>query len=143
MRTIDIKHSILLAFALAVFALPGVVSAATMTLTPGTGVYQVGGTWTTRVVVNTAGKPINAAEGTLTFNTAELQVLGISKGASIFSLWTIEPTFSNATGKVSFGGGSPAGYTGSAGTVMSVTWKAKTNGTPKVNFGSGSVLAAD
>lgn len=139
----DITSFLLLAFALAVFALPAFASAATMSLSPGTGVYQVGGTWTTRVVVNTAGKPINAAEGTLTFNTAELQVLGISKGSSIFSLWTIEPTFSNATGKVSFGGGSPAGYTGSAGTVMSVTWKAKTNGTPKVNFGSGSVLAAD
>jgi hypothetical protein len=93
--------------------------------------------------VNTAGKPINAAEGTLTFNPSELQVLGISKAGSIFSLWTIEPTFSNTSGRVTFGGGSPQGYTGSAGTVMSITWKARTVGTPKVNYSSGSVLAAD
>lgn len=142
-NTIDIKPFLLALFATALFLVPAFASAATMSLSPGTGVYQVGGTWTTRVVVNTAGKPINAAEGTLSFNTSELQVLGISKGASIFSLWTIEPTFSNATGKVTFGGGSPQGYTGSAGTVMSITWKAKANGTPKVNFSSGSVLAAD
>jgi hypothetical protein len=139
----DTKALLLLVLTTVLFAFPTFVFAATLSLSPGTGVYQVGGTWTTRVVVNTAGKPINAAEGTLSFNTSELQVLGISKGGSIFSLWTIEPSFSNTTGKVSFGGGSPAGYTGSAGTVLTITWKAKTNGTPKVNFSSGSVLAAD
>jgi hypothetical protein len=119
------------------------VHAATLKLTPETGVYQVGGTWTARVVINTSGKPINAAEASLTYNPKEIQVLGISKANSIFNLWTIEPTFSNAGGKVSFGGGSPSGYTGAAGTVMSVTFKALQTGTPKVNFSNGSVLAAD
>ncbi|MFM2374077.1 MAG: hypothetical protein RLZZ234_72 [Candidatus Parcubacteria bacterium] len=127
----------------ACFLLPFFTHAATLKLTPETGVFQVGGTWTARVVVNTAGKPINAAEATLSYNPKEIQVLGISKASSIFNLWTIEPTFSNASGKVSFGGGSPSGYTGGAGTVMSVTFKALTPGTPKVNFGNGSVLAAD
>jgi hypothetical protein len=121
--------------------LPLAAFGATLKLTPETGVYSIGGTITARVVVNSQGKPINAAEGSLSYNTKELQVLGISKTGSIFSLWTIEPAF--GSGKISFGGGSPAGYTGGAGTVMSITFKVLTAGTPKVNFTQGSVLAAD
>lgn len=128
--------------AVAFFAVSlSVAYAATLKLTPDTGVYTVGGTFSARVVVNTAGKPINAAEGTLTYNPKELQVVSVSKGASIFNLWTIEPSASG--GKISFGGGSPAGYTGAAGTVVSVTFKPLMPGTPKVTFSTGSVLAAD
>jgi hypothetical protein len=122
---------------------PTALFAATLSLSPGTGVYGVGSTWTTQVRVNTAGKPINAVEGTISYNPKELQVLGISKGGSIFSLWTTEPTFSNGTGKITFGGGSPQGYTGGAGTIMSITWKALLPGAPKANYTAGSVLAAD
>lgn len=124
-----------------VFLYAQAASAATLSLTPPTGVYSVGGTFSARVVVNTGGKPINAAEGELTYNPKELQVVGVSKGGSIFSLWTIEPKYSG--GKISFGGGSPSGYTGSNGTVVSITFRALGAGTPKVNFTSGSVLAAD
>ncbi|MEZ4200072.1 MAG: hypothetical protein R3B69_00480 [Candidatus Paceibacterota bacterium] len=38
------------------------VEAATLSLSPGTGVYTAGGTFTARVVVNTAGESVNAAE---------------------------------------------------------------------------------
>jgi hypothetical protein len=137
------RHAALFVALGALFLVPVAADAATLKLTPETGVYQVGGTFTARVVVNTAGKPINAAEATLSYNPKEIQVLGISKASSIFNLWTIEPTFSNASGKVSFGGGSPSGYTGGAGTVMSLTMKVLAPGTPKVTFGNGSVLAAD
>ena len=73
---------------------------------------------------------------------AELSVVSVSKG-SIFNLWTSEPSFSNSAGTVSFGGGSPAGYTGSAGTVMTIRFKALSAGKTNVRFKSGSVLAAD
>lgn len=118
------------------------VEAATLSLSPDTGVYTTGGTFTARVVINTQGESINAAEGTLSFNNSSLAVVGISKG-SIFNLWTNEPTFSNSAGTIVFGGGSPAGYKGSAGTILTVTFRAKSAGTAKVNFQSGSVLAAD
>jgi len=125
------------------FALPAYTFAASLRVSPDTGVYTVGGVFSARVVVNTDGKPINAAEGTLKFNKNEMNVLSVSKGASIFNLWTIEPSFSNSAGTVSFSGGSPTGYTGSGGTIITVTFKALTAGNPKVSFGSGSVLAAD
>ena len=118
------------------------VHAATLSLTPGTGVYTAGSTFTARVVVNTSGDPINAADGTLSFNPKEITVVGVSKG-SIFTLWTAEPSYSNANGTITFSGGSPTGYTGSNGTVISVTFKVNSAGSPRVNFSDGSVLAAD
>ncbi len=117
--------------------------AATLSLSPGTGVYATGATFTVRVNVNSSGTSINAAEGTLSFNPSELAVTSVSRGSSIFSLWVAEPSFSNSAGTVSFSGGSPAGYTGSSGNIMTVTFRAKGSGATKVNFSSGSVLAND
>lgn len=117
--------------------------AATLKVSPATGVYTVGTSFSVSVVLNTDGKSINAADGQLSFNPRELQVIGVSRGSSIFNLWTEEPTFSNSAGTISFGGGSPTGYKGGAGTIISVTFKPLGAGTPKVTFKSGSVLAAD
>lgn len=116
--------------------------AATLSLSPSTGVYTAGQSFTASVIVNTQGAGINAADGAIKFNPAELSVVAISKGA-IFNLWTAEPSFSNSAGTISFSGGNPTGYSGSNGTILSITFRAKNAGTSKVNFTSGSVLAAD
>jgi len=118
------------------------VYGATLSLSPSTGVYTAGQTFSAKVVVNTSGASINAADGTLTFNPKEITVTGISKG-SIFNLWTAEPAYSNSNGTITFSGGSPTGYTGSGGTVINITFKAASAGSPRVSFSKGSVLAAD
>lgn len=125
------------------FAWVGVVEAASLRVTPGTGVYQAGATFTARVQVVTAGNPVNAAEGVLSFNPNELAVVSVNRSSSIFNLWVAEPTFSNTAGTISFSGGVPAGYTGSIGDVLSITFRAKNAGSPRVSFSSGSVLAND
>ncbi len=117
--------------------------AATLKVSPSTGVYTAGTPFSVSVVLNTEGKSVNAADGKLTFNTRELQVVSVTRASSIFNLWTEEPTFSNSAGTVSFGGGSPTGYKGGAGTIVSITFRPLGAGTPKVTFSSGSVLAAD
>lgn len=119
------------------------VEAATMRLNPNTGVYSVGAPFSVNVVLNTENKPVNAADGQITFNPKELQVVSVSRASSIFNLWTQEPTFSNAQGTISFGGGSPSGYTGTTGTILNISFKALGAGAPKVTFKSGSILAAD
>ncbi len=119
------------------------VEAASLKVYPNTGVYTVGKAFTVSIQLNTDGKPVNAADGQISFNAREMQVVGVSRGSSIFNLWTEEPTFSNVAGTVSFGGGSPTGYKGSVGTILSVTFKALGAGTPKIDFTSGSILAAD
>jgi len=68
----------------------------------------------------------------------------VSKAGSIFSLWTTEPVFSNSAGTINFGGGVPnPGFTGTAGKIATITFKAETVGTARVTFTSGAVLAND
>jgi hypothetical protein len=116
--------------------------AATLSISPSSGVYTAGQVFSANVTVNTAGASVNAADGTLSFNPKEITVLSVSKG-SIFNLWTADPAFSNAAGSITFSGGSPTGYKGTNGTVISITFKAASAGNPKVSFTRGSVLAAD
>lgn len=117
--------------------------AATLAVTPGTAVFKTGQTFTVNVLVNTAGAPVNAADGTVSFNPSELSVIAVSRASSIFNLWTSEPAFSNAAGTVTFSGGVPTGYTGAGGVVMSITFKSNTSGTARVSIATASVLAAD
>ncbi|MFM2381354.1 MAG: hypothetical protein RLZZ76_121 [Candidatus Parcubacteria bacterium] len=133
---------VLFVFGVTFFSFAPASLAATLSVSPATGVYTAGQTFSVKVVVNTSGAAVNAADGTLKFNPSEVSVVSVSKG-SIFSLWTAEPSFSNSAGTISFSGGSPTGYTGAAGTVVTATLRAKTAGSPKVSFSSGSVLAAD
>ncbi|MCX6759230.1 MAG: cohesin domain-containing protein [Candidatus Nealsonbacteria bacterium] len=127
------------------FYLPAPVKAAgaSLNLSPSTGTYVVGSNFSVKAKVDSGGNVINAAEAVLNFNTSELEVVSVSKTGSIFTLWTTEPAFSNSTGIISFGGGTPQNFSGTAGTIITITFKAKVVGTAKVNFSSGSVLAAD
>ena len=117
---------------------------ASLYLSPSTGTYTVGNTFLVQVKVNSGGVAINAAEGTLIFDPDKLEVVKISKTNSIFSLWVKEPTFSNSLGTIEFAGGKPSpGFTGAAGTILNITFKAKTSGTANLTFAAGSVLADD
>jgi hypothetical protein len=116
---------------------------ASLYLSPPTGTYQVGNTFSVVVKVNSGGVLINAADGSLNFNSSQLQVLNVSKSSSIFSLWTKEPTFSNSAGIIEFGGGTPTNFTGATGTIFTINFRAIGPGGANLNFLSGSILAAD
>jgi hypothetical protein len=131
-------------FIFAIFALGAQsADASTLKLNPGTGVYTVGNIFSLSVLVNTDGKSINAADGEISFNPRELQVVSVSRASSIFNLWTEEPKYSNTAGTVSFSGGSPTGYKGASGNITNITFKSLAAGTPKITFKTGSILAAD
>jgi len=113
-------------------------------LSPSSGVYTVGNTFSVVAAVNTDGISINAAQGTLVFSPDKLSVTGISKGGSIFSLWTTEPTYSNSSGTITFGGGVPnPGYAGASGKIITITFRARVSGATAVNWSSGAILAND
>ena len=130
---------------IAVFVfLPFVAEAATLYITPSTGAYRVGDPFSLLIHVNTSGAPINAASGQLSFDNSRLEVSGLGYSSSVFSLWTQEPTFSNAAGSVTFSGGLPSpGFIGPSGAILRVTFRPKAQGQATVNFVSGSVLAND
>ncbi len=138
----NLKFGLLILLALVSFS-PVQSFAATLSVSPSTGVYTSGKTFTVKLVVNSEGKPINAAEGTLKFNPQEMTVVSIDKSASIFNLWVTEPTFSNSAGTITFSGGKPTGFTGSAGNIFNITFRTTSASNGRVSFSTGSVLAND
>ncbi len=126
-----------------VLLLPALSFASSLFVSPNTGVYVSGKTFTVKVMINTEGKSINAAEGSLKFNPQEMTVVSIDKSSSIFNLWVTEPTFSNTAGTISFSGGMPSGYKGSSGSIFNITFRTTSAGTGKLSFNDGSVLAND
>ncbi len=124
------------------FALESRAAGASLYIAPNTGTYVIGSTFTVSVKVSTGGQVVNAAEGSISFDTGILEAVSVSRGGAIFNLWTTEPTISG--GAVRFGGGIPMpGYNGSGGHVCTITFKAKAAGTGLVRFTSGAVLAND
>ncbi len=118
------------------------VLAADISISPSSGSYSSGQSFTVSVQTNPQGKSVNAVEAKMTFDNTKLSVTGVSKTGSVFSLWTTEPTFSNSAGTIDFGGGSPSPFS-TKSTLMTITFKVLGEGTGKVSVASASVLAAD
>ena len=124
--------------------LPAQAAGATLFLSPSTGAYSVNKSFTVKVMVNSGGGTgINAAEGSISYDTSYLIVNNLSNVGSIFKLWTTDPTYSNNDGTITFGGGAPGAYAGNAGTIFSITFTPKKTGETSINFTKGIVLAAD
>lgn len=120
------------------------IYAATLSLLPSPATVSVGNIVSVKVFVNTVSKSINNAEATIQFPVDMLDVLSITKGSSIFTLWVEEPNFSNTTGKITFNGGVPnPGYNGQSGYIATITFKAKKQGTASVIFSDGAVREND
>jgi hypothetical protein len=141
-RTILLQGALLIALFLGVFASASEAHAANLLVTPASGSYSSGQTFTVTVQADPAGDSINAVEAQLTFDTSVLSVVNVSKTGSVFSLWTTEPAFSNTAGTISFGGGSPTPFTAKS-TLMSITFRTLAEGTGALSFGTASALAAD
>lgn len=115
--------------------------AATLSVTPDTGVYTVGQTFTARVVLNTGGESINAADARISFDSSQLSVVSVNDTGSVFNLWAEEPAVNGNA--VTFSGGAPRGYSGSSGTILTMTLRVESAGTARLSFQDGSALAAD
>ena len=136
-------YSVVIAAAVLLF-IPAVADAASLFISPGSGTFREGQTFTATVRVNSGGVPINASEGVLKFNPTFLNVESITTDGSIFSQNIQEPSFSNATGTINFVGIilNP-GYNGSSGTLLTIRFRARAAGSTAVTFTSGAVLAND
>lgn len=120
------------------------VLAASLYLSPASGNYLTGHTFTVGVFVSSADQAMNAAQGTLSFPINKLTVLSVSKTNSVMNLWVQDPSFSNQDGTVNFGGVvvNP-GFEGAGGRIVTITFQVKNAGDAPVNFTAGSVLAND
>lgn len=120
------------------------VRAASLFFSPSSGAFKIGQNFSVSIVVSSAEKAMNATQGTVSFSSEQLEVASLSKSGSIISLWVQEPSFSNGQGAVNFEGiVLNPGFTGSAGKIITINFKAKAVGEAILNFSSGSVLAND
>lgn len=131
-----------IAFASVLFFVAGIVHAADVLISPSSGSFNSGQTFTATIQADPKGDSINAVQATLSFDTTKFSVVSISKTGSVFSLWTTEPKFSNSAGTIEFGGGSPTPFS-SRSTLMVITFRASGEGTGAVSFNTASALAAD
>ncbi len=152
MRTINpstnMKNSSILRLSFFVLLLVGFfprsIFAATLFISPSSSSVTSGNIFTVNVIVNTEGQSINTSDAIIQFPTDILQVVSVSKGSSIFSLWVEDPNFSNTTGQISFNGGiANPGYLGNYGQLVSITFQAKKAGSASILFSDSSVRAND
>jgi hypothetical protein len=117
--------------------------AAELNLSPAQGSYAVGDTIKVRIVLSSPSQSANAVSGSLSFSKDTLSLTSISKSNSLVSLWAVEPSYSNTSGTADMEGVILSGYTGSNGTILTLTFKAKDTGTASIKFRTSSVLAND
>lgn len=120
------------------------VYAADFGLSASKNTYEVGETIPVKIYVSSPRQVANAVSGVVSFPNDKLQVSSLSKTSSVVNMWVQEPAYFNDDGQVNFEGVilNP-GYTGSAGVVLTINFKARQTGTVKLNFSNGSILAND
>lgn len=123
---------------------PSLTFAATLGVSPATNTYTVGDRATITVYVS-SDTSVNAVSGVLKIPTDIFSVVSVSKSSSFLSFWVTDPVYHDSDGSIHFEGVSPgAGYSGSHGTVITVTLRAKQPGTGVFSFdGTSQVLAND
>lgn len=118
--------------------------AATLYLSPNSGSYEVGKTFTSSVFVGAQGESINSSDASINFPADLLEVVSLSKSGSIFTLWVEDPSFSNGSGNISYVGGLPApGFSGASGKVLSIVFRVKKAGAATISLSSAAVRASD
>lgn len=131
-------------FIAGVFLIPAISHAADLGFFPSTVSRTVGNTFVISVFVSSPVAAINGASGVVSFPTNTLEVVSVSKTNSVMNLWVQEPSFSNAQGTINFEGITlNPGFTGNQGTVIAITFRAKSAGVAALTFNSGSILAND
>lgn len=117
---------------------------ASLYLSPSSGSFLVGSTFTISIFLNTGGANVNTVWANLKFPPKILQVTTPAAGTSFFSEWLSPPNYSNEKGIISFQGGISGGIATSAGLISSITFRAIASGTAKIEFTEGSrVLSHD
>lgn len=122
-----------------------VAHAASLVVSPNTGNFNVGDTFPVSVYAVSSDQALNALSGRINYPADKLTVVSVSKSSSIVNFWTIDPgEYASEPGVIRFEGVvlNP-GYKGSRGSIFSITFKVKSQGSASVNFLSASILAND
>ena len=147
LRRTQIQKTLFFVFFMAVFFLPAQTHAAMLSISPGTGKYTVGQTFTATVQASSYSKSMNAVSGDLVYPSDILSVISVSKKNSIIQNWlppnSNGPVYSIGSGTIHFEGFLLGGYKGAPKPVFSVAFKVIKSGTATLSFSKGTILAND
>jgi hypothetical protein len=118
-------------------------SASEVSISPSSSSVRQGERVLVRVYLSPQGESINAVEGRLHYDSNLLSVDSLSFGNSILSFWPEQPHEASA-GVVSFSGVAPGGYAGGGkGTLFSVVFKARREGSTELTLSNMLALLDD
>ncbi|MBL4644667.1 MAG: hypothetical protein JKX80_02255 [Candidatus Pacebacteria bacterium] len=121
-----------------IIVFPFTVSAATFTLSPNSGNFQEGNTFTSIVSVNpAAGETITAAQLSIDFPVSNLELVSFTPVTGLLA--PVAPAIDNVAGTLSYTAAFLPGIT-TATTFGTITFRAKTDGQAQVSFGSDTKL---
>lgn len=121
-----------------------IVRAADLSFSTPSGSYQINDTFILNVLVSSSDQPINAVSAIISFPADKLEVVTLSKDASIINVWTRDPSFFNQLGKIDLEGVIlTPGFQGSAGKIITIKFRVKKAGIADLVFSSGAILAND
>lgn len=132
----------LMALVLCVSAWTHAAYAAELQFAPKEGTFSSGSEFSVKLVVDPQDATINTVDGIVKFDPSILSVSSVTKDGSVLSLWTVDPTFSNSEGTITFTGGATKPVS-APGTVFTVIFKPKKAGSTNTSVTKASVLAAD
>ncbi|MDD5145362.1 MAG: cohesin domain-containing protein [Candidatus Pacebacteria bacterium] len=116
---------------------PSFLKASTLYFSSDSGTYQNEDTFIVDVRLDAEGENINTCGINIGFPKDYLQIVDISTGESILTLWPKSPAFSNTEGEISFIGGVPGGFSGD-GKLVSLAFRAVNSAIAQINFNSDS-----
>lgn len=116
---------------------------ADITISPQTGTFTIGDTFTVDVRVEST-VPTNVFSGLISFDSDILVVESIDYNTSLADLWAIEPWYSNGDGTLNFAGGTTrsGGFVGKE-KLLSATFRSIGEGEGVLSLGKARVLRHD
>lgn len=128
---------------LGLFSFYGFANAATLSLSPSSGNYNIGDNISVRLYVNSQSEAINAVSANLVFSKDTLSLSSISKSGSIINFWAVDPKIINSAGQANLDGVAISGFSGQSGTVVTLNFRVINEGSAYVRFANANVLAND
>ncbi len=116
---------------------------ASFLLSPSSGSFSQGEYFSINLKLETDNTSINAAHAVVYFPKEKIELVGISKDKSIFTLWAEEPQLTGDLSEVNLLGGVPhPGFIGN-GNIITLNFQAKTAGLVQISLEEGKILAND
>lgn len=117
--------------------------AATLNINTSADTFKIGDQFNADIKIDSEDVGVNAAQATIKFSSAILEVVSIDKAGSVFNFWIQDPQFDNSAGQITFIGGASSGLVGKSLQVIRVVFKAKGLGQSDLIFIDGAVTASD